>query len=418
MASLDRPKLRPLSGRRVDHRGRPFLALEDSLGLVSGPCLIPLEAFHQVVRHFDGRMSLGEIRARVLEESGLMILPEELGSFIEQPDRAMVLDGPTFATFQASYANSCLRPASFAGRSYPADASSLRAELARFFVHPLGAGIPNLAEPAASGSLRAIISPHIDFGRGGPVYTHAYKALVEDSDADIFVILGVAHQHCRQRFALTRKDFETPLGIARTDAAFVDHLGEAAGLHLFEDELVHRTEHSIEFQVVFLQYLLGGRRDFTIVPILVGSFHDLMLERTEPIDDPEVRRMVEALRSAERDSGKKVVYIGGIDLCHAGPEFGDPTPVDDATLGTIKAFDEAMLGRATAADASGWFSTAAEIDNRWRVCGLAATYTMLHAIGPARGSLLGYGQAVNPSRSCCVTFASVAYDAGATVDDA
>ena len=50
----------------------------------------------------------------------------------------------------------------------------------------------------------------------------------------------------------------------------------------FDDELTHRTEHSIEFQVVFLQYLLGGRREFSIVPILVGSFHDLMESGDRP----------------------------------------------------------------------------------------------------------------------------------------
>ncbi len=121
--------------------------------------------------------------------------------------------------------------------------------------------------------------------------------------------------------------------------------------------------------------------------------------------------MVEALRSAEAASGKKVAYIGGIDLCHVGPEFGDPVPVDDATLDKVRTFDEAMLDRASPSDPAGWFAKAAEVDNRWRVCGLAATYTMLHAIGPARGRLLAYDQAVNPSRTCCVTFASVAFEA-------
>ncbi len=94
----------------------------------------------------------------------------------------------------------------------------------------------------------------------------------------------------------------------------------------FDDELSHRTEHSIEFQVVFLQYLLGAKRDFSIVPILVGSFHDLMERGIDPIEDPQVSRFVEALRAAEVVDGKRVAYIGGIDLCHVGPEFGDTQP--------------------------------------------------------------------------------------------
>jgi AmmeMemoRadiSam system protein B len=285
----------------------------------------------------------------------------------------------------------------------------LRAQLGRFFAHEKGSGPPVERPRRGGGRLRGILSPHIDFYRGGPVYSHAYRALVERSDADTFVILGVAHQPCRHRFALTRKDFETPLGLTRNDRAYVDKVAALAGDHLFDDELAHRAEHSIEFQVVFLQYLLGGRREFSIVPILVGSFHDLMDEGVDPIVDDEVRQFVEALRAAESAAGGQVAYIGGIDLCHVGPEFGDPDRLDPATLNRVRAFDQDMLSRAADGDAAGWFGTAARIRNRWRVCGLAATYTMLHAMGPARGRLLKYDQAVDAARTCCVSFASVAF---------
>jgi AmmeMemoRadiSam system protein B len=249
------------------------------------------------------------------------------------------------------------------------------------------------------------------------VYTWAYRALVERSDADTFVILGVAHQPCRNRFALTRKHFATPLGTVMTDVPYVDRIAAEAGGDLFEDELSHRTEHSIEFQAVFLQYLLGDRRPFTIVPILVGSFQDLMEDRIDPIEDREVRRFVESLRAAEAASGRDVAYIGGIDLCHVGPEFGDPDRLDTPTLDRVRSFDTAMLDHAAANDPAAWFGTAAEVGNRWRVCGLAATYTMLHAMGPARGRLLKYDQAVNHDRTCCVSFASLAFEAAAPDSD-
>jgi len=411
MGSLDRPQLRPLSGRRVDHQGQAFVALEDSLGLFTGQVLIPIEAYHRIVRHFDGSSTLTELNDLVHRETGQPARLADLEALVARLDQAMVLDGPTLDAFTQKYARQSFRPSSHAGRSYPADPTVLRQEIAGYFSGPGGAGAPSTQPTKTANPIRAVLSPHIDFGRGGPVYSHAYRSLFERSDADIFVILGVAHQYCKHRFALTRKDFETPLGTARTDLTFVDHLARMAGPHLFEDEVAHRTEHSIEFQVVFLQYGLADRRDFTIVPILVGSFHDLMLAGLDPIADPEVARMVEALRSAEAASGKKVAYIGGIDLCHVGPEFGDRSTVDDATLGSIRAFDESMLDRASDRDAAAWFRTAAEVENRWRVCGLAATYTMLEAIGPARGKLLRYDQAVNPTRTCCVTFASVEYEA-------
>ena len=202
----------------------------------------------------------------------------------------------------------------------------MRAQLQEYFLGAGGAGPLSTINPAGPRRLRGVLSPHIDFRRGGPVYTWSYKELAEQTDIDTFVILGVAHQHCRRRFVLTLKDFETPLGIVPTDRQYVERIAEAAGEELFDDELVHRAEHSIEFQVVFLQYVLGKKRPFSIVPILVGSFHDHLERGIDPIEDPEVRRFVDALRAAEAASGKNVAYIGGIDLCHVGPEFGDPRP--------------------------------------------------------------------------------------------
>ena len=415
MSSLDRPKLRPLSAQRLEHEGRSYAALEDPYGVFADPVLVPIEAYEGIVRHFDGETLLSDIQARLRRETGQDLTTADLQNLVEELDRSMVLDGPTYGSFRDEYARQSVRPAAHAGRSYAGTGRLLRDQLDRLFHE--GAGTPRLDPGTAADGLRGVVCPHIDFHRGGTVYTWAYKDLVERSDAEVFVILGVAHQYCEHRFALTRKHFDTPLGLVKTDRDYVDRLAAHAGPHLFDDELVHRAEHSIEFQAVFLQYLLGGQRDFKIVPILVGSFHDLMTDGVDPMASDEVRRFVEALRAAEAESGKKVAYIGGIDLCHVGPEFGDPDPVDGATLREVESFDEAMLGRAAANDPEGWFRTAARVNNRWRVCGLAATYTMLHAIGPARGRLLKYSQAVDPRRTCCVSFASLTFEADPTAPE-
>ena len=410
MATLERPKLRPVSARRADRGGQALLALEDPLG-VAEPVAFPLDGtVHRVVRHFDGLATQAEIRGRVRRDSGLEVSAAELAALVERLDRVLLLDGPAFQAHRAAYRALDVRPAALAGRSYPAAEPALRAQLARHFADPRGSGLPAEAGEVPAAPVRAVFSPHIDFTRGGPTYTWAYRALAERTEAQTFVILGVAHQPCARRFALTRKDFQTPLGRARTDRAFVDRLAEHAGDHFFDDELAHRTEHSIEFQVVFLQYLLGGRRDFTIVPILAGSFHDLLGTGADPIADPEIRRFVEALRLAEAAGGRKVAYVGGIDLGHVGPEFGDAGPADDAMLGDLGRFDRALLGHAAAGDPAGWFAEAAAAGDRWRTCGLAAAYTLLHAVGPARGTLLRYDQTVDPERTCAVSFASMAFE--------
>ncbi len=280
--------------------------LQDPSGVFPQPFVLPLDLFNHIVRHFDGRSSLIEIQAIVLRQTGMFVALKELQDLVRRLDAAMIIEGPTFERFFQSYRESGRRPAAMAGRSYAGTVRALTAQLEQFFVGANGAGVPvGSSLPWQPSAMRGILSPHIDFQRGGSVYTWSYKELVENSDADTFVILGVAHQYCRQRFALTCKDFETPLGVVATDRSYVDRISALAGRELFEDELSHRSEHSIEFQVVFLQYLLGGRRDFTIVPILCGSFHDLMERGIDPIDDPAVGRFVEALRAAEASSGKK-----------------------------------------------------------------------------------------------------------------
>ncbi len=411
MSLLERPKLRPLTARRIEQQGQSFVMLQDPSGVVPQPVLIPLDGYVQVVRHLNGQSTLIEIQARVLRETGQFVAMKDLQDLVRRFDESMIIEGPTFDMFHQQYRESGRRPPALAGRSYAATLRALRAQLDQFFVGAQGAGEPAVDGVPGRAGFRGILSPHIDFQRGGPVYTWSYRELVEQSNADTFVILGVAHQYCRRRFALTSKDFETPLGVVATDRSYVDRIAAVAGRDLFDDELCHRTEHSIEFQVVFLQHLLGGRRKFSIVPILVGSFHDLMERGVAPTEDAEVRRFIEALRLAEGSSGKSVAYIGGIDLCHVGPEFGDPSPVDPVLQEQVRQFDGAMLDRAAAGDPEGWFRTAGAVGNRWRVCGLAATYTFLHAIGPARGRLLRYNQALDDRRTCCVSFASMAFQA-------
>ncbi len=412
MTAPNRPKLRRLSARPVNN-DPPLVILEDPQRFCASPIVLPLQLFHNVVRHFNGRNTVEDVRRIVRETTGQSLDPSFLERLIEDLDRRIAFEGPTLEAAHRAFRESDVRPAALAGRAYEADPWQLAGQLDACFRSRSGAGPLALPAPSSGGrtdsaGIRAILSPHIDFGRGGPTYTWAYKRLVEQTDAEVFVILGVAHQYCRSRFVLTRKDFETPLGVATTDRVFIDRLAASVGGDPFADELTHRSEHSIEFQAVFLKYVLGDR-PFTIVPILVGSFHDLVERRVDPMEDPNVSRFIRALREVEQADGRKVAYIGGVDLCHVGPEFGDPDPVDAAFRERIRRFDHDLLACAEASDPAGWFRTAADVGDRWRVCGLAATYALLHAIGPSRGELLRYDQAVDDAGRCCVSFASMAF---------
>jgi hypothetical protein len=252
-----------------------------------------------------------------------------------------------------------------------------------------------------------LVAPHIDFHRGGPAYAWAYRDLAERGDADLFVIFGTCHAGMTDPFALTRKDFDTPLGPARVDRDFVDALAARAGQDCFASELAHRGEHSIEFQAVFLQYLYAGRREVTVVPVLASFVHEALLRGRRPEDDPRVPAFLDALGETAAAAGRKVAYIAGADLAHMGTRFGDPEPISPAELERIGREDRAMLERVEAGDADGFFESVRRDNDRRRICGLSPIYALLRALGGARGSVRRYGQWPDPEG--VVTFASVVY---------
>jgi len=317
-------------------------------------------------------------------------------------DDALFLDGPRF---RAAADDPVRRPSCIG--CYEGDAAALRRQLAGLFTGPGGPGLPG--DSRQDGKLRAALVPHIDYARGGATYAWGFKEIVERTDASLFVIVGTSH-YSGHRFTLTRKHFRTPLGTVETEGAFVDRVVAHFGDGLFDDELMaHLPEHSIELEVVLLQYLYEGKRPIRIVPLVVGSFQDCVSRGAEPSTRSDIRRMVSALQAAERETTEPVCYLISGDLAHIGPKFGDDDPVADPLLVHSKAQDDAILAQVESADPSAYFRViAAERDER-RICGLPPTYTVLEAVRPATGKVLHYGRYVHPQGFESVSFASVAF---------
>jgi len=124
------------------------------------------------------------------------------------------------------------------------------------------------AAASAHEGLVGIAAPHVSPEGGWQSYRAAYQWLTPDLGDRTFVVLGTSHYGEPDRFGLTRKPFETPFGKTRTDDALVSELARQPA-SLMED-YCHSIEHSIEFQVVFLQSIYGP--DVRILPILCGSF--------------------------------------------------------------------------------------------------------------------------------------------------
>ncbi len=419
--SLERPRLRRLESFPVNQSsGEVVFALRDPEGF--GNSVVLPHAAAMLASLMDGSRTLGELASAFEARTRQLVDLADIEQLVHDLDDRMLLDTPRYrARWKQEleiFLNSKTRPAFHAGKAYPADPQALRAELTALFTTGKGPGAPGdpPADGTATAGLVGILSPHIDLHRGGPTFAWSYKRLVEESDAELFVIFGTAHAPISNLFSVTRKDFETPLGTVETDrqlsARLTANLAATPGgaeLNLAADELVHRYEHSLEFQAVFLQFLFGERRPFKILPVLVGSFHQFMRDGTRPIDSPTVRAFVAAMRKTLEAHGKRVCYISSGDLAHIGQRFGDRSPLNAARLERLAADDRALLEDICRPNANAMFEHVANQHDVNRVCGVSPTYTMLEVARPTRGELLKYDQAVELDGTSCVSFASAAF---------
>ncbi len=404
MSALERPRLRPHLEAIPDRYDPRYVLIWDRLGLSTGPRRVSVQEYRWM-RLFDGERSLRDVQIEAIRQSGgFRVSLDRFAELVEKMDSALYLDGPRF---RERLAKPIREPACLG--CYEPEPEALRQQIRRCFT---GAGGPGL--PAASSSLkktnslRAVLVPHIDFARGGAAYAWGYKEVFEQIEASLFVIIGTSH-FSHERFTLTRKHFKTPLGIVPTDQQYIDRLVAYYGDGLFDDELAHLPEHSIELEVVFLQYLYEGKKAIRIVPLVVGSFEDCVVDKRAPSATPNIRRMIEAISRVDRETHEPICYIISGDLAHLGPRFGDPELVSAAQLSHSRAQDKAILRRVERCDTAGYFEIVAQEADRRRICGFPPTYTLLGAVQPRFGRILNYDLYTHPYGQESVSYASTAF---------
>src|SRR5262245_28616905 len=298
MAHLERPRLRPGLAAAVDAGDPRFVIIWDQLRLSRQPQRLTIIEFAWM-QLFDGQHSLRDIQAAAMQQLNGQLLPFELFTrLVQKLDEAFFLESPRF---RDRLTTPVREPACIG--CYEADPAALREQLTGLFRNDGGPGLPERHQP--NGRLRAALLPHIDYERGGKTIAWGFKEIAELADAALFVIVGTSH-YSAHRYTLTRKNFQTPLGIVPTDQAYIDRLVAHYGDGLFDDEFCHLPEHSIELEVVFLQYLYEGKQPIRIVPLVVGSFQDSLETGSLPSYREDVSRMIEALRRAEAETPEPI----------------------------------------------------------------------------------------------------------------
>ena len=405
---MEYPKLRLIDAFPLEISGKQAVCLRDLFNTKNS--FVPREVFDNIVYYFDGNHSITDIQRIYTQRFGESDIQDMIQQVIVELDKNLLLDNSRSRDFikklKDDFTNSTIRKDAHAGTAYEEDKDKLKIQLDSFFTSAEGPGMPS--QFGQTKELKGVIAPHIDLGCGGPCFAWAYKEIAESSDADLFIILGIAHTGTNNLFVLTEKTFETPFGNVETDKEFLNSLQEKNKTDYFEDEFVHRDEHSIGFQAVFLKYIYSQKKDFNIVPILCSSFGEADGNEIGPAQASQFEEFVSSLKETIRESKKKICIIASVDLAHVGSRFGDTEIQDDAYLDKLRADDTDMLKYVENLDAEGFNNSVQKDHNSRKICGYPAINTLLNIIDAKRSKLLKYSQYADETNST-VSFASMSF---------
>jgi hypothetical protein len=442
--SLEYPKIRPVEAIPAQDN---LICLRDPLGISDKLIFLPPELFF-IVSLFDGNHSILDIQTAYTRRYGTLLFSDRVKELIEKLDSLFFLESSRFEEARNKmldeFRKAPLRKAAHAGIAYEKDKNALLKQLGSFFEGEDGPGLPErvpssekthlekikveeeIKKPVSEkaimedntsglpsgkdgsdakpdGRLIGLIAPHIDLIRGGKCFAWSYHELSKRCRAKTFVILGISHVQTNRRFVLTEKDFETPLGLVPSDRDFIAGLRRRFTTDFFEDELVHRSEHSVEFQALFLRYIYPDEERLRIVPILCSS-RDEIISGYSPSEDPEFCEFILALKAECEARDDEICLIAGVDLSHLGKRFGQNISMTPAVLKKAEIDDMNMIQFILNRDADGFMHFIQEEKDRRNVCGVPAIYTLLKLLNAKEAKLLRYEQAVDQNTSSVVTF--------------
>lgn len=244
-----------------------------------------------------------------------------------------------------------VRSPAVSGRFYPADPR----ELAR--------RVDDCTKGAGQRiSALGCVVPHAGYAYSGHVAGAVYGALSLPARV---ILLGPRHFPGGEPLAILSEGlWRTPLGEAPVDGELAAELKRACGL-LREDEVAHRSEHSLEVQLPFLQRLI---KIFRFVPIVLGTDRYSALE--------ELGRAVAKVVAAQPEP---VLLVASSDMNHY--ESDEITRVKDR-----KAIEKILE-----LDARGLYDTVRR--EGITMCGYGAAVVLLTAareLGVERAELVRY----------------------------
>ncbi len=411
---MEYPKLRFIQFFPVLIEGKRMGCLHDPQRISDKSLLIPWHLV-SILPYLDGTHSLLNIQAKYTKQSGDLLFREDLIKFLEQLDYYLYLDSKRFCEFEEKvkqkFLCSPIRPAFFSGLSYSSDPRILREELTGFFTSSNGPGLPKCNFKTYN-KVTGIVAPHIDLKLGGTCYSWAYHELLQSSILpELFIILGTCHTEIESLFSLTNKDFQTPLGIVKCDKDFINLLQENSSYNLCSNEFYHRSEHTIEFQILFLQFLwerVGtDAPPLKICPILCAFSPDNLEKRLD--NNVTYNILIDSLKKLLSSYKKSICIIASVDLAHIGPKFGDPSALDQFERQSCFTEDNIMLNIIAQQDKKKFQKYMLSNFHKRRICGYSPLAILLDILPSSKGRLLCYNHSIVDEQESIVTYASMAF---------
>ena len=384
-----KPKLRPVEPLWVEHMGQRFLYLRDPISMSESTIMLP-HYLAPLVMFLDGARDLTAIRAALTLSAGLDLTHEDLHSVVSQLDQALLIENGEYRRAHRralqSYRSGDYRPPSHSGAVYPESPEQLEAtigEWRRRFP-------PDTPVSRPEGDLAGMLCPHIDYNRGHATYAKLWQQAENDlTPIELVIALGTDHQGGLGRITPTLQNYRTPYGTLRTDTETVEDIAQALGKSAFDEELHHKSEHSIELALVWMHHFMRNQ-NLSVVPVLCGSFHHFISGDSRPWEDERIAAALDVMRSAMQQRRTLVIAAG--DLAHVGPAFGDAAPLDDPAKAILKSEDERSVSAICSGDPRDFLDiSVAESDSR-KICGLSPIYLMLSLLEGASGVHMGYDQ--------------------------
>lgn len=117
------------------------------------------------------------------------------------------------------------------------------------------------------GELKAIIVPHAGYIYSGIVAAAGYNLIKKPFKK--IILIGPSHYYSFYGAAVSREDWQTPLGVVKTFQIKEGILQDIPKAHF--------QEHSLEVQLPWLQMIL---KNFTILPIVANKINEEELAKT------------------------------------------------------------------------------------------------------------------------------------------